>query len=96
MALVDDYCTNYLFGNTVIYDQDENYTVLNIMEVYSFIKQEFRKSLNEFLLGPNDYSNWTFTYTHNYHLIITGMNELTSKITCNHDSAAVGNVTTKY
>ena len=46
--------------------------------------------------GPNDYSNWTFTYTHNYHLIIAGMNELTSKITCNHDSAAVGNVTTKY
>jgi hypothetical protein len=46
--------------------------------------------------GPNDYSNWTFTYTHNYHLIMAGVNELTSKITCNHDSAAVGNLTTKY
>jgi len=45
--------------------------------------------------GPNDYSSWTFTYTQNYHLITTGTNELTSKITCNHESP-VGNVTTKY
>ena len=46
--------------------------------------------------GPNDYSNWTFTYTRNYHLIMAGMNELTSKITCNQESAAVGSLTTKY
>jgi hypothetical protein len=29
--------------------------------------------------GVNDYSNWTFTYTNNYHLVT---NELTSKIIC--------------
>jgi hypothetical protein len=51
MELVDRYCTDYVFGLTVNYDEDENYTVLNIMEVYSFIKQEFRKALNEFLLS---------------------------------------------
>ncbi len=45
--------------------------------------------------GPNDYSNWTFTYTANYHLISEGTNELTSKISCNGNSS-VGNVTTKY
>ena len=45
--------------------------------------------------GPNDYSNWTFTYTSNYHLISEGTNELTSKISCNGNSS-VGNITTKY
>ncbi len=30
--------------------------------------------------GLDDYSNWTFTYTQNYHLISEGTNELTSKI----------------
>ena len=45
--------------------------------------------------GPNDYSNWTFTYTANYHLISEGTNELTSKISCNGNSS-VGIVTTKY
>jgi hypothetical protein len=32
--------------------------------------------------GQSDYSNWTFTYTKNYHLISPGINELTAKITC--------------
>jgi hypothetical protein len=32
--------------------------------------------------GPNDYSNWTFTYTQDYHVISPGVNELTSKISC--------------
>jgi hypothetical protein len=45
--------------------------------------------------GPNDYSNWTFTYTSNYHLISKGTNELTSKIICNGNSS-VGNMTSKY
>jgi hypothetical protein len=45
--------------------------------------------------GPNDYSNWTFTYTANYHLISGGTNELTSKISCN-GNPSVRNVTTKY
>jgi hypothetical protein len=45
--------------------------------------------------GPNDYSNWTFTYTQKYHVITEGTNELTSKIAC-HDSSGAGNITTKY
>jgi hypothetical protein len=32
--------------------------------------------------GINDYSNWTFTYTSNYHLMTEGANELTSKLDC--------------
>jgi hypothetical protein len=43
--------------------------------------------------GPNDYSNWTFTYNESYHNITAGINELTSKITCyDHPS----NITSKY
>ncbi|HSA74160.1 MAG TPA: hypothetical protein VLD84_09420 [Nitrososphaeraceae archaeon] len=34
------------------------------------------------LNGSGDFSMWNFTYTSNYHLIQTGLNELTSKITC--------------
>jgi hypothetical protein len=30
----------------------------------------------------NDYSTWTFTYKQNYHLIVSGPNELTAKISC--------------
>ena len=32
--------------------------------------------------GANDYSNWTFTYTDDYHLITNGTNELTAKLSC--------------
>jgi hypothetical protein len=32
--------------------------------------------------GINDYSNWTFTYTSDYHLMTEGANELTSKLDC--------------
>jgi hypothetical protein len=32
--------------------------------------------------GINDYSNWTFTYTGDYHLMTEGVNELTSKLDC--------------
>ena len=53
MELVDNYCSNYLFGSLTNYDINENYAVLTLMEVYSFIKQEFRKALNEFLLSFN-------------------------------------------
>jgi len=45
--------------------------------------------------GPKDYSNWTFTYTQNYHVIDKGMNELTSKISC-YDNSGSGKATTKY
>lgn len=44
--------------------------------------------------GQDDFSSWTFTYTKNYHFIVEGSNELTSKISCSGDSG-VGN-TTKY
>ena len=46
-------------------------------------------------LGPNDYSNWTFTYTQNYHLVSEGTNELTSKISC-YGNSGVSNMTSKY
>ena len=45
--------------------------------------------------GPNDHSNWTFTYTQKYHLIIEGNNELTSKISC-YTNSGISNMTTKY
>jgi hypothetical protein len=45
--------------------------------------------------GQSDYSNWTFTYTQKYHLITEGINELTSKISCNGNSS-ISNMTTKY
>ena len=44
--------------------------------------------------GTNDYSKWTFTFSQNYHLIVEGTNELTSKIVCRDDS--LGNITTKF
>lgn len=51
MGLVDEYCTNNLFGKLINYDENENYTVLNIMELYAFIKKELRKELWNFLLS---------------------------------------------
>jgi hypothetical protein len=45
--------------------------------------------------GPNDYSNWTFTYTQNYHIVSEGTNELTSKISC-YGNSGVSNMTSKY
>jgi hypothetical protein len=32
--------------------------------------------------GSSDFSTWNYTYTSKYHLIQTGLNDLTSKITC--------------
>ena len=32
--------------------------------------------------GTSDFSTWSYTYTAKYHLIQTGLNDLTSKITC--------------
>ena len=43
--------------------------------------------------GANDYSNWTFQYTEKYHTISSGINELTSKITCFDNPS---NITNKY
>src|ERR671921_1183075 len=36
--------------------------------------------------GVNDYSNWTFTYTKDYHLITNGTNELTARLSCTDNS----------
>ncbi len=44
--------------------------------------------------GTNDYSEWSFKYTQDYHLITEGPNELTSKIVCLNGST--GNSTTKF
>ena len=35
--------------------------------------------------GEIDYSNWTYTYTKNYHLITVGPNELTAKLSCSEN-----------
>ena len=44
--------------------------------------------------GANEYSNWTYTYNNkSYRNITTGINELTSKITCYDDPS---NITKKY
>lgn len=43
--------------------------------------------------GSGDYSDWTYTYTEKYHIIVPGTNELTSKITC---FGSPSNTTSKY
>lgn len=45
--------------------------------------------------GENDFSNWTFTLTEDYHVISDGVNKLTSKITCTN-TAAAGSYGTKW
>jgi len=42
----------------------------------------FQKAIATGPGGVNDYSTWNYTYTNNYHLIINGTNNLTSKLTC--------------
>jgi type III restriction enzyme len=51
MELVDNYCSNYLFDNSVNYEQEENFMVLNILEVYEFIKSKIRKVVWDFALS---------------------------------------------
>jgi hypothetical protein len=43
--------------------------------------------------GTDDYSSWTFTYSEDYHLITEGVNELTSKISCENSPS---NITKSY
>jgi hypothetical protein len=45
-------------------------------------QKPYQKTLATGPSGVNDYSNWTFTYTDNYHLITNGTNELTAKLSC--------------
>jgi hypothetical protein len=50
---------------------------------------DFKPFQNTTATGPGgqaDYSNWTFKYTKNYHLITEGQNELTAKLSCNGNS----------
>jgi hypothetical protein len=44
--------------------------------------------------GTDDYSSWTFTYSEDYHLITEGVNELTSKISC--ENSPSNNITKSY
>jgi hypothetical protein len=44
--------------------------------------------------GTDDYSTWTFTYSEDYHLITEGVNELTSKISC--ENSPSNNITKSY
>jgi hypothetical protein len=43
--------------------------------------------------GVNDYSNWAFKYTNNYHLIPEGVNELTARMTCIDNAERLPNIT---
>src|SRR5215211_5966110 len=45
-------------------------------------QKPFQNATATGLGGENDYSNWTFTYTKDYHLITNETNELTSKLIC--------------
>lgn len=44
--------------------------------------------------GENDFSNWSFTFTDDYHPITEGVNKLTSRITCTN--ATPGEYGTKW
>ncbi len=52
-------------------------------------QRPYQKTLATGPGGVNDYSNWTFTYTDNYHLITNGTNELTAKLSCTDNSIPV-------
>src|SRR5918992_5106233 len=52
-------------------------------------QRPYQKTLATGPSGVNDYSNWTFTYTDNYHLITNGTNELTAKLSCTDNSIPV-------
>jgi hypothetical protein len=38
--------------------------------------------------GEDDFSNWTFMFTEDYHVITDGVNKLTSRITCPNNTAS--------
>ncbi len=52
-------------------------------------QRPYQKTLATGPGGVNDYSNWTFTYTDNYHPITNGTNELTAKLSCVDNSIPV-------
>jgi hypothetical protein len=52
-------------------------------------QKPYQKTLATGPGGVNDYSNWTFTYTKDYHPITNGTNELTAKLSCTDNSIPV-------
>src|SRR5919112_18316 len=52
-------------------------------------QKPYQKTLANGPGGVNDYSNWTFTYTRDYHLITNGTNELTARLSCTDNSIPV-------
>jgi len=55
-------------------------------------EKPFQKAKAAGPYGDDDYSSWTFTYSHSYHAIENGLNDLTSKLECLENSK----VTTKW
>ena len=79
--------TNLPAGDLTIYgtSSDDDATNCQVYADWNDLKPMQNVSAN----GPkgiSDFSKWSFTYTSNYHNIVQGQNELTSKITC-YDSA---------
>ena len=75
--------TNLPAGDLTIYgtSSDDDTTNCQVYADWNDLKPMQNVSAN----GPkgiSDFSKWSFTYTNNYHNIIEGQNELTSKITC--------------
>ncbi|MGB7706851.1 MAG: hypothetical protein WBL64_06090 [Nitrososphaeraceae archaeon] len=75
--------TNLPAGDLTIYgtSSDDDTTNCQVYADWNDLKPMQNVSAN----GPkgiSDFSKWSFTYTSNYHNIIEGQNELTSKITC--------------
>ena len=75
--------TNLPAGDLTIYgtSSDDDTTNCQVYADWNDLKPMQNVSAN----GPkgiSDFSNWSFTYTSNYHNIVEGQNELTSKITC--------------
>jgi Concanavalin A-like lectin/glucanases superfamily len=52
-------------------------------------QKPYQKTLATGPSGVNDYSNWTFTYTRDYHLITNGTNDLTARLSCTDNSIPV-------
>ena len=75
--------TNLPAGDLTIYgtSSDDDTTNCQVYADWNDLKPMQNVSAN----GPkgiSDFSKWSFTYTSNYHNIIEGQNELTSKISC--------------
>ena len=75
--------TNLPAGDLTIYgtSSDDDTTNCQVYADWNDLKPMQNVSAN----GPkgiSDFSKWSFTYSSNYHNIVEGQNELTSKITC--------------